>query len=184
MALAAGRIDGKSYRYRARGRWSGRHGGCFGYAPKVREAGFTLLEMIVVLVVLGLMATLIVARGPPRSAALDLRAAAGEIAQALHDTRGQAIETGRRVVFHLDVRAHAFSVGDSAPRLLPASLGLNITGTSREAAAGGSAGISFASDGSSSGGTIDLAVDARRFRIVVDWLTGRVTTVAMSANSK
>ena len=45
-----------------------------------REAGFTLIEMIVVLVVLALAAGLVLARGPMRSASLDLRAAARTMA--------------------------------------------------------------------------------------------------------
>ena len=156
----------------------------FARSPDRGESGFTLLEMIVVLVVLGLMAGLIVARGPQHSPALDLSAAASEVAQALRGARGQAIATGRPVVFRLDVVAHAFSVGGSPRHLLPASLGLSVVAVSDEVAAGRSAGISFAPDGSSSGGTVDFVSGARRLRVAVDWLTGRVTIADAHANSK
>lgn len=148
------------------------------------ESGFTLLEMIVVLVVLGLMASLIVIRGPPSSALLDLHGTAGEVAQELRGARAQAIASDRRVVVRIDAAAHTLRVDDAPPRLLPASLGLRVVAVSQEVAAPRTARITFAPDGSSSGGTIDLVAETRRMRVAVDWLTGRVGLADLPAEAK
>jgi len=138
------------------------------------EAGFTLLEMIVVMAVLGLMAGLVVARGPSRSPALDLRAAASELAQALRGARARAIATDRLVMVRIDARAHAFAVDDAPPHPLPAALALRLVAGPEEGAADRLGGISFVPDGGSSGGRIDLAAGARHLVLTIDWLTGRV----------
>jgi general secretion pathway protein H len=138
-----------------------------------RQGGFTLLEMIVVLVVLSLLAGLVVARGPQRSAALDLRAAAAEMVQALRGARAQAIATNRRTVFRLDLAAHRYAVDGAAPRALPAALGLDMVFAAGQPGEAGA--ISFAPDGSSSGGRIDLSQGGRVVEVDIAWLTGRVT---------
>ena len=76
-----------------------------------RAAGFTLIEVIVVLVRLGLGLALLTTRGPLRSTALDLRAATGEITQALRLARARAIATYRPVIVALDPAGNAFRVG-------------------------------------------------------------------------
>jgi general secretion pathway protein H len=55
-----------------------RHGG---------QAGFTLIEMIVLLVVIGLVLSLFIQRGPMRSPALEARVAADQVAQGLRLAR-------------------------------------------------------------------------------------------------
>jgi general secretion pathway protein H len=130
--------------------------------------------MIVVLVVLGLMVGLVVARGPQRSPTLDLSAAASEVAQALRVARSQAIATDRPVSVRIDVAAHSYAVGAAAPRTLPAALGIKLVSVAGEAA-GTSGAIRFSPDGSSSGGSVDLALGARHAHVGVNWLTGRVT---------
>ena len=147
------------------------------------QAGFTLLEMIVVLVVLALMAGLVLARGPQRSAALELRMAAGEVAQALRGARGRAIATNGPVVFRLDVGAHEYRVDGAPPRALPASLALSMVAIAGEVTDSQIAGISFSPDGSSSGGRVELASGARRVQVGVDWLTGRVRVADGSAEA-
>jgi general secretion pathway protein H len=139
------------------------------------DGGFTLIEMIVVLVVLGLVAGLVLARGPLRSAAVDLRAATSAVAEGLRGARGQAIATNRPVVFRVDVAAHLFAVDDAPPRRLPDSLGLSVTTIAKAVAGRDVAGIVFAPDGSSSGGRVDLTLGVRHARVDVAWLTGRVT---------
>jgi general secretion pathway protein H len=147
------------------------------------DSGFTLLEMLVVLVILGLMVGLVVTRGPPRSAALDLRAAAAEMAQALRGARARAIATNRRVDFRLDVAGHVFAVDGGTARALPASLALSMTAASGETV-GRTEAIAFAPDGSSTGGRIDVAEGARIMRVEVDWLTGRVRIAEAATDAR
>ena len=143
------------------------------------EAGFTLIEMIVVLAVLGLVAGLVLARGAPRSAGLEMRAATGAVAQAMRVARTQAILSNRPVLVLFDSRAGTLRVGAATARSLPAGTAMNVVSTAdlaaMQAGAGGPAGIAFLPDGSSSGGRVELARGARRARVGVDWLTGRVT---------
>ena len=144
-------------------------------APRRGEAGFTLIELLVVLAILGFSLSLVLGRGPPRSAALDVRAAAGELAEALRGARGTAIATNRAVAVALDLAGNRYRVGGAPPRDLPAGLRLSLLTTADRTAAAGRAGaIDFLPDGSASGGRIGLAAGEARVWIVVDWLTGRV----------
>ena len=136
-------------------------------------AGFTLIEMLVVLVILGLTVALIVSRGPARSTGFDLRATAGDIAQQLRLARSEAIATDRITRFTLDPAERRYETNGNVGPLLPPELALSMTtvtgGTPRPLAA-----ITFAPDGSSSGGRVVLVAGANTVAVVVDWLTGRV----------
>ena len=142
--------------------------------PRRGEAGFTLIEMLVVLVVLGLLVGLIVARGPPRSQALSMRAAVGGVAQELRQARAQAIAGNRRLTVGFDGRRHSYTVEGGAERPLPPALGFTIAAP-EGAPPGASGRIVFAPDGSASGGSILFAEGARRQQVTVAWLTGRVS---------
>jgi general secretion pathway protein H len=127
-----------------------------------RASGFTLIEMIVVLVILGLMLGLVVARGPLHSQRLDTEAAARGLAGALRVARGRALAQHRPVV--VSVAANAYRVDAEPPHAMPADVALS-----------GNAAIRFAPDGSSSGGQIAVQSGTGRIGIAVDWLTGRVS---------
>lgn len=138
------------------------------------QDGFTLIEMIVVLVILGLALGLIVARGPMRSERLDIDAAAREMAGALRLARGEAIARNAPVAVVIDPLAHVYHVGDSPVRRLPAGFALSVLSPVTPAGAAAGA-IVFAGDGSSSGGRIELVGRTHRVSIVANWLTGRVS---------
>lgn len=129
--------------------------------------------MIVVLAVLGLVAGLVLARGPQRSATLDMRAAANAVAQTMRVARTRAIASNERVVVIFDPRAATVRIGAGAPRALPAGIGMSVISTAD--LAGAVAGIVFLPDGSSSGGRVELANGTRRAMVGVEWLTGRVS---------
>lgn len=134
---------------------------------RARAAGFTLLEVLVVLAVLGLMAALVVARDYGRHPGLEARAAALTVAQALRTARGRAIATDRSVLVSVNPERRALRIGEDPPLRLAPSLTVTHLG--------GPGTIRFAADGSASGGTIELRDGTQRVLVSVDWLTGRVS---------
>lgn len=138
------------------------------------QAGFTLIEIMVVLVVLALAAALIVARGPERSPTLTMRAAATQVADHLRLARADAIAANRPVMVVVDTARRQLEI-DRRPMLaLPPGIAVTALTTAGQTL-GARAGITFAPDGSSTGGRIDLLDGARHMQVGVDWLTGRVS---------
>lgn len=119
-------------------------------------SGFTLLEMLVVVAVMGLILAMVAGFGPPHSGWLETRAAAQRVAEAMQNARGRAIASGRPVAF---VLPH-----------LPGWLHVSVKA--------GSSGIVFEPDGSALGGRVRLDDKGRAITIAADWLTGRVSVDA------
>jgi general secretion pathway protein H len=120
-----------------------------------KEAGFTLLEMIVVIVIMGLIMGLVGEYGPQKSHWLETRGAAQAVAQAMAQARGQAIATGQPVALKLP----------SVPGWLTETVNA-------------SAPMMFEPDGSSTGGVVTLDDQGRRIDVTADWLTARVSVHA------
>jgi general secretion pathway protein H len=137
------------------------------------DGGFTLIEMLVVLVIVGLAAAILVARGPARSPGLEARAAASQVVQVLRLGRSRAIAADRPVPVVFDLRTHQIFLDGVARGRLPAAVSL-----AAEMPDGSvprtQAVFTFAGDGSASGGFLALTDRGRRIGMSVDWLTGRV----------
>ena len=109
-----------------------------------------------------------------RSPTLENHAAAAQVAQGLRSARSRAIELNRPVTFSLDLAGHNFRVDGAPPQQLPTALRLSML-TIKGKASQDTGDISFAPDGSSSGGRIELDGNGGRQVVGVDWLTGRVS---------
>ena len=134
------------------------------------SAGFTLVELLVVMAILGLVLSL-VAVARPRASALRLDATARAMAATLRAARADAMLHGTEARVVIDAEARTYGrPGD--PRPLPADMAVDVgvAATERDRAGGA---FRFFPDGRSSGGSVTLGVQGRTVLVAVDWLTGQ-----------
>lgn len=138
--------------------------------------GFTLLELLVVLAVIGLVMVavpMMIAGGRPGP---ETRAAALEIASALRQTRGESIARFRPVTFLVDVDEKRYRIGaNGAEKVLPEQMALALYTARSELAGDSAGGIRFFPDGSATGGRVTVTNGDHKYTVAVDWLTGVVT---------
>lgn len=148
----------------------------------MRARGFTLIEMLAVIVLIAIAATVIGVslHGRGRS---ELDATAHRIAAGLRDTRAHAMATRQPQWFTLDLRDHTYAAPGHDPRAIPADASIDVTSAQQDADAQGDARIRFFPDGSSSGGHIVLRSPRYGVRVNVDWLTGAVDVAPAAAAS-
>jgi general secretion pathway protein H len=143
--------------------------------PLCRQAGFTLLEMLVVVTIMGFVLGLVITRGPMRSQTLEMQAAVNQVAQGLRLARSKAIATNTTARLTVDLAQRSFRIDNGKPTALPPSLSVAMTAISEETIGQRLAAIRFNGDGSASGGHIDLTSGSRQAQVGVDWLTGRIS---------
>ncbi len=140
----------------------------------LRQAGFTLLEMLTVLVIVGMATSLVALSVSRRSDRMTISALAVEIASRARATRSMAIETGRDATLSIDLgRRNIASAGRRSHLTIPADVDLDVVASFAEQRGGFSA-IRFFPDGASSGGTIRLSQSGSSYEIRINWFTGRV----------
>jgi len=143
--------------------------------PQHTCRGFTLVEMIIVLVI-AVMAMGVV--GTNFTAGLTgtrLKAAVNDVASALRYTRGQAISSGKEAIFTLDVdkRSYTISTRNKTYKLAP-DLDLTVETAQSEINGEGQGSIRFFPDGSATGGRIEIKSDNRKRYVDINWLTGQI----------
>jgi general secretion pathway protein H len=141
-----------------------------------REVGFTILEVVVVLVI-GAIAYVLILGVPMRGASIyDLKATARTLASGLRQAQASAMATRRDTVLTLDMDTKEFIVpGVAEARRLPQSIDLKLFTAQSEVTSERRGSIRFYPDGSSTGGRITVSAGERKYLVDVDWLTGRVS---------
>ena len=143
-----------------------------------KSSGFTLLELLVVLAIMGLIAALVVGGRPGTSDTTDAKIGAELIASELRQARSRAVATGRPVGFVLDTATRRFGIDGLHPQALPAGLRLALLTGRSDVLADDVGRIRFFPDGSSTGGRIAVESRSRKLVVGVDWLSGRVAIAA------
>ncbi|TAA10054.1 type II secretion system protein GspH [Pseudoxanthomonas winnipegensis] len=139
-----------------------------------RPAGFTLIEVLVVIALIALIGTLTAVAMSGGLQGLRLRGATREVAAQLRFTRAQAIATGQPQRFTIDPAAHRYSAPGKREGRLPEQLGVRFYGARQAAAQPGQGAIVFYPDGASTGGQLELVAGQATRRLSVAWLTGEV----------
>lgn len=149
----------------------------------VRQTGFTLLELLVVLVLLGIIAVLV---APGLGGSLEnakLKTASRELLAALRVQRSEAIAQGRIITLRFTSDESNYRI-DGEPVNLSEGLSVvyqTATGTVSQGVQGsalpvtGNNDLAFYPDGSSSGALLQLRLGEGLRYIRIDWLTGAVS---------
>lgn len=137
--------------------------------------GFTLMELLVVLVIAGLAVSLVGPGFQRLLPGLGLEAEARSLAAMLRHARSQAILSGAPVSISQDLQSGALRLSyRETPYQPPKGLEVTLEGGEHSGDAGG-AQILFYPPGDSSGGSLTVKLEEGQSRvIVVDWLSGRV----------
>ena len=139
-----------------------------------RARGFTLVEVIAVVALIALAATVVAVSVGGGLTGARVRSASKDLVAALRYTRGQAIVSREAKAMLLDLEARTYTAADRDPVELPPGMELRLV-TARDELVGKGAGrIRFFPDGSSTGGRITLERGESQWRIDVEWLTGEV----------
>ncbi len=138
------------------------------------RAGFTLFEVIIALLLIGLIAAVAAPVLVGGLGASDPRLVAGEMAETFRRVRGAAIADNAEHLIAFDPRSGRYSVAGGAPRSLPPDLEVTVEGAVSEDVEPGIRRVRFFADGTSTGGEVVIADDRKAYRVAVDWLTGRV----------
>jgi len=139
------------------------------------DSGFSLIELMVVMVlVVGLFG--LVGTSISRSVGgAELRNEVREIIAGLRHTRGQAIVKRTEMVFRADADKLTWQAAGRERQQLPDGLDITLTTARSEMTGENAGGIRFFPDGSSTGGSVLLSVDDRKWYVTVGWLTGEIS---------
>lgn len=147
-------------------------------ALRRREAGYTLLELLVVITVAGLLTAVFMPNIFTGKDTVELRAAAKNLTTTLKRSRGEALAENRETVVFIDVDAKNYSRdGDGRTYLLPADAEIHLLTAAEEIVGDRRGAIRFFPDGSATGGGLRLSRNGQVYQVSVHWLTGQVSLV-------
>ena len=137
-------------------------------------SGFSLLEVIMVVLLIAAASALAAVAVTGGFTGMRLRAEAKEIAAQLRYTRAHAISTGRAQRFLIDPAAHTWLAPNERKGEVGDDFGIAFFGAREVQPMRGVGSILFFPDGASTGGRVQLSAKNAAWNVDVQWLTGEV----------
>jgi len=142
----------------------------------VRHArGFTLVELLVVLVIASLVLALVGTSISRSISGAEMRTAARKLAASIRYTRTRAIISKSEQVFLVDTEERSYTAAGREPVNLPGEMEVQLTTARSELTSENVGGIRFYPDGGSTGGSVALESNGRIYTVNVVWLTGEAS---------
>jgi general secretion pathway protein H len=138
-------------------------------------AGFTLVELMVVMVIIALVMGLVATSLSRSISGAEARAATRKVVASLRYTRARAVIDKTEQVFLVNTEERSYLAPGRKQVNLPEGVDVTITTARSELTSEDVAGIRFFPDGGSTGGHIELTVNDREYRINIAWLTGEAS---------
>jgi general secretion pathway protein H len=136
--------------------------------------GFTLLELLVVLVILGLTITLAVPMFTHAMPGVEAKAAARDVAAMMRAAHSLAITGNREVTVAVDLDRRTVELAGARSRTIAKGIGIGLYTAAEELIDRGAGRIRFYPDGTSTGGRVRLSAGERKYDVTVDWISGSV----------
>ncbi len=137
--------------------------------------GFSLIELMVVIILVMMLFGLVGASLSRSISAAELRNEVRDVIAGLRHTRGQAIVQRQEQVFLVDAEQRTWQAAGREPEALPEGLDITLSTARSELTGENAGGIRFYPDGASTGGSVLLSVDERKWYVTVGWLTGEIS---------
>lgn len=139
------------------------------------DGGFTLLELLIVLVIAGSIVTLVLPQLSKAMTVMELKSDTRKLASTLRYARSQAIAQRQDVAVILNVQKRTYRTsGFEKIHRLSSDLNLKLLTAESELLSDEAGAVRFFADGSSTGGQITLTASGHAYFVDVNWLTGRV----------
>ena len=143
--------------------------------PMRAQRGFTLIEIIAVMVLLSIVVGLVAMSFSRSMSGAKVEAASRDLVAALRYTRGQAIVHGQQAALDIDLQHNTYQAPGKTIVQLPKDMRMQLVTAEIEQTGAASGRIRFFADGASTGGHITVFMGQRRWQINVSWLTGQVS---------
>lgn len=140
-----------------------------------RAKGFTLLELLIVLVIIVLGFSVVALNLSSGTGTFEHKAAVRDVVSALRYARGQALMTHQEMTVAFDLAKNTYKVsGRDEDYSIPEKIALTVVTAQSELTGEGQGNIRFFADGSSTGGRVVLDRGEVSKQIDINWLTGQI----------